>query len=170
MSTIHPVVNRAPYLPLPDSWYALTLSSAAKCPDYPRGCGEYARRPSNAGAVLRHRPGCPFDYETGCTHGADCHRHPGVGGLHDFDGQDAVTDLALHELASAVQNHIDRQPWSRHDPASLQITFNSQLDESWSIRFVVSGDVGAVTWTTVHGSTLAAALDNARGEQLGANS
>ena len=47
-----------PLPPIPGTWYAQPLSSAAKCFDWPRGCGEYARRPGGGPAVLRHREGC----------------------------------------------------------------------------------------------------------------
>jgi len=47
-----------PLPPLPPTWYEHARSSAAKCPDYPEGCGEYTRRPGGREAVLRHRDGC----------------------------------------------------------------------------------------------------------------
>jgi hypothetical protein len=47
---------------LPWSWYAQPISNAAKCFDWPQGCGEYARRPGGGPAVLRHRDGCPSEH------------------------------------------------------------------------------------------------------------
>jgi hypothetical protein len=46
---------------LPDSVLALPVSHAAKCLDWPRGCGEYARQVGDRTAVLRHRDWCPAD-------------------------------------------------------------------------------------------------------------
>ena len=46
-------------------WYSFATSHAAKCPDWPAGCGEYARRPKTSAksrpgaAVIKHRAGCP---------------------------------------------------------------------------------------------------------------
>src|SRR5215471_8530981 len=48
-----------PLPPLAATWYAQPLSRAAKCFNWPQGCGEYARRPGGGPAVLRHRDGCP---------------------------------------------------------------------------------------------------------------
>ena len=52
--------NPGPLRQLPVTWYTHhPVSNAAKCFDWPRGCGEYARRMPGGDAVLRHREGCP---------------------------------------------------------------------------------------------------------------
>lgn len=50
--------SHGPLAPLPDAWYEHPLSGAARCLDWPHGCGERTRMVGTS-ASLRHRDGCP---------------------------------------------------------------------------------------------------------------
>ena len=53
--------THGPLPPLPPAWRKRPLSHAAKCPNWPEGCGERARFEGKAGkspASIRHRDGC----------------------------------------------------------------------------------------------------------------
>jgi hypothetical protein len=53
--------HHGPLPRLPGAWYAHAQSHAARCPDWPEGCGEYARREGKDGtgpASVKHRDGC----------------------------------------------------------------------------------------------------------------